>query len=346
MASASTKPILSVLSGHAQTVPPVWLMRQAGRYLPEYREIRARARDFLDFCYTPSLATEATLQPIRRYGFDGAILFADILLILDAMGLGVRFAAGEGPLVEAIQGPADLEKVAPETVRDRLSPVYETVRRVRAGLPEETTLIGFAGSPWTVALYAIEGRGGTDKKTAKLWAHQRPAELAAVLDRIADATIAYLTAQVDAGAQVLMLFESWAEGLPDNVFRDIVIGPNRRIVAGLRAAGVRVPVIGFPRGAGAMLGEFHAGSGVDAVGLDTAAVPAHVMASLPAGVAVQGHLDPLLLIAGGEALDQRVRALKQAYAGRPHIFNLGHGILPETPPENVERMLRVLREEG
>lgn len=342
----ANKPLLNVLKGEVRATPPAWLMRQAGRYLPEYREIRGKARDFLDFCYTPSLATEATLQPIRRFGFEGSILFADILLILDALGLGVRFEVGEGPLVEAINSPADLERVRAEAARERLSPVYETVRRVRAALPAETTLIGFAGSPWTVGLYAIEGRGGTEKKTAKLWAHGRSEELSAVLDRIADATILYLEAQVSAGADVLMLFESWAEGLPDDIFREVVIRPNARIVAGLRARGVTCPIIGFPRGAAGMIDVYVRETGVTALGLDTAAVSHHVNAVLPASVPVQGHLDPLALIAGGERLDARVRALREAYSGRPHIFNLGHGILPETPIAHVERLLRVLRETG
>ena len=344
MASTGNKKILSVLAGKPEPIPPVWLMRQAGRYLPDYRELRGRARDFLDFCYTPSLATEVTLQPIRRFGFDGAILFADILLILDALGLGVRFEPGEGPIVEQISGVADLERVSVTTAVDRLSPVYETVQRVRSALPSETTLIGFAGSPWTVGLYAIEGRGGTDKKTAKLWAHQRPEDLARVLDRLADATVDYLKAQADAGAEVLMLFDSWAEGLPDDVFREIIIRPTRRLVDALRVAGVEQPVIGFPRGCGAMLAEYYRETGVTGVGLDTAAVPSVVNATLPEHVPVQGHLDPLLLIAGGERMDKRVRELREAYAHRPHIFNLGHGITPDVPPEHVGRLVNVLRE--
>ncbi len=344
MAETVTKPMLKVLGGEKLSPPPVWLMRQAGRYLPEYRELRGKAKDFLDFCYTPSLATEVTLQPIRRYGFDGAILFADILLILDALGLGVRFEPGEGPIVEQISSVADLERVTIRAAADRLSPVYETVSRVRSALPAETTLIGFAGSPWTVALYAIEGRGGTDKKTAKLWAHQRPQDLVRVLDRLADASVDYLKAQVDAGADVLMLFDSWAEGLPDDIFREIIIRPTRRLVDGLRAAGVKVPIIGFPRGCAAMLAEYHRETGVTAVGLDTAASPAYVNAALPSGVPVQGHLDPLLLIAGGERMDARVRSIREAYSDRPHIFNLGHGITPDVPPENVARLLSVLRE--
>lgn len=344
MASSVTKPLLSVLGGKPAEKPPVWLMRQAGRYLPEYRELRSKARNFLDFCYTPSLATEVTLQPIRRYGFDGAILFADILLILDALGLGVEFVQGTGPVVEQIEKASDLERTSIQTAVDRLSPVYETVSRLSKALPEETTLIGFAGSPWTVALYAIEGRGGTDKRAAKLWAYQKPEELEAVLNRLADASVGYLKAQVDAGAEVLMLFDSWAEGLPDDVFREIIIAPTSRLVEGLRSAGVTVPIIGFPRGAGAMIGEYVEKTGVNALGLDTAAVPSDINARLPESFPVQGHLDPLLMVEGGERMRQRARELVNAYRGRPHIFNLGHGITPDVPPEHVADLVKTLRE--
>lgn len=343
--ATSVKKLLAVLSGEAVKPPPVWMMRQAGRHLPEYLETRARAKDFLDFCYTPSLATEATLQPIRRYGMDGAILFADILLILDAMGLKVAFEKGEGPLVEQISGPADLGRVTPQKAADRLAPVYETVSRVKAALPPSTTMIGFAGSPWTVSLYAVEGRGKTDKSTAWRWAHGRPDDLAAVMDQVIDATAYYLARQVEAGADALMLFDSWAEGLPDNIFREVVIHPTKKLVDRLREMGVTVPVIGFPRGAGVMLPEYVRDTGVTAVGLDTAVSPAFINAELPSGFPVQGHLDPLLLIEGGGRLDARVRELLDAYKGRPHIFNLGHGIRPETPIAHVERVLELIRTE-
>jgi len=339
----TVKNLLEVLSGAAVKPPPVWMMRQAGRHLPEYLETRARSKDFLDFCYTPSLAAEATLQPIRRYGMDGAILFADILLILDAMGLGVTFEKGEGPLVEQISEPADLKRVSVQTAADRLSPVYETVARVKAALPSSVTLIGFAGSPWTVSLYAVEGRGKTDKSLAWRWAHGRPDELAAVMDQIGEATAHYLARQVEAGADALMLFDSWAEGLPDNIFREVIIKPTQKLVTRLREMGITVPVIGFPRGAGVMLPEYVRETGVTAVGLDTAASPAFVNAGLPAGFPVQGHLDPLLLIEGGARLDARVLELLDAYRGRPHIFNLGHGIRPETPIAHVERVLDLIR---
>lgn len=341
--AGSVKKLLAVLSGESVKPPPVWMMRQAGRHLPEYLETRARAKDFLDFCYTPSLASEATLQPIRRYGMDGAILFADILLILDAMGLNVAFEKGEGPLVEQVSSPADLARVAPQKAADRLAPVYETVSRVKAALPDTATLIGFAGSPWTVSLYAIEGRGKTDKSMAWRWAHGRPEDLAAVMDQVSEATAHYLARQVEAGAEALMLFDSWAEGLPDNIFREVIIQPTRKLVARLREMGITVPVIGFPRGAGVMLPEYVRDTGVTAVGLDTAASPGFVNSQLPEGFPVQGHLDPLLLIEGGGRLDARVRELLDAYAGRPHIFNLGHGIRPETPIAHVERVLDLIR---
>lgn len=343
MTAETGKKFLEVLSGKAVSPPPVWMMRQAGRHLPEYLETRARARDFLDFCYTPSLAAEATLQPVRRYGMDAAILFADILLILDAMGLDVRFEKGEGPLVETISAAADLGRVKPQAAADKLSPVYETVSRVKAALPDSCTLIGFAGSPWTVTLYAIEGRGKTDKSMAWRWAHGRPDELAAAMDLVGEATAQYLARQVEAGAEALMLFDSWAEGLPDNIFEEVIIAPTRKLVARLRAMGVTVPIIGFPRGAGVMVPAYVASTGVSGVGLDTAAAPAFINRELPAGFPVQGHLDPLLLIEGGARLDARVDQLLDAYRGRPHIFNLGHGVRPETPIAHVEQVLNRIR---
>ena len=340
---SKSRKLLSVLNGTRETPAPVWMMRQAGRHLTEYLELRARARDFLDFCYTPALASEATLQPVRRYGMDGAILFADILLILDAMGLGVSFEKGEGPLVERIEAPSDLRRVPAQKAADRLAPVYETVSRVKAALPPECTLIGFAGSPWTVALYAIEGRGKTDKSMAWRWAHGRPDDLADVMAQIAESTALYLARQVEAGADALMLFDSWAEGLPDNIFREVITRPTQLLTKHLRDMGITVPIIGFPRGAGVMLPDYAAAAGVDAVGLDTAAVPSFVNASLPEEMPVQGHLDPLLLVEGGARLDARVLELLDAYKSRPHIFNLGHGIRPETPVAHVERVIELIR---
>lgn len=343
MTGVSDKSLLQVLAGHRPQRTPMWMMRQAGRHLPEYLELRGRAKDFLDFCYTPSLASEATLQPIRRYGMDGAILFADILLILDAMGLDVRFEKGVGPLVEQITSASDLTRTPAVTAADRLSPVYETVRRVKADLPDETTLIGFAGSPWTVGLYAIEGRGKTDKSAAKRWVYEQPDELAGTLDALVEATAHYLAAQVEAGAEALMLFDSWAEGLPDDVFQTIIIDPTKKLVDRVRALGVTVPIIGFPRGAGVMAPLYFEKTGVTGLGLDTAVSPGFINEKLAPSVPVQGHLDPLLLIAGGPKLDQRVDELLEAYSGRPHIFNLGHGVMPETPIPHVEQVVARVR---
>lgn len=338
------KPLLQVLEGTPRNPPPVWMMRQAGRHLPEYLELRARAKDFLDFCYSPSLASEATLQPIRRYGMDGAILFADILLVLDALGLDVRFEKGVGPLVERIETAAGLTRTTHARAVDRLSPVFETVIRVKRQLPETTTLIGFAGAPFTVLLYAIEGRGKTDKSAARSWIYEKPDEMRAALSEIVEITALYMKAQVEAGAEALMIFESWAEGLPNDVFRELVIEPNTALVARLRALDVSVPIIGFPRGAAGMLAPYVAETGVSGVGLDTAVVPSDVTRDLPVNFPVQGHLDPLLLRAGGERLVARVRELLAAYEGRPHIFNLGHGVLPDTPISHVELVLKTIRE--
>ncbi|MEO0923585.1 MAG: uroporphyrinogen decarboxylase [Pseudomonadota bacterium] len=343
MANTAEKPLLSTLMEAVKTEPAIWMMRQAGRHLEEYLEVRSKAKDFLDFCYTPSLASEATLQPIRRYGMDGAILFADILLILDAMGRNVRFEPGIGPIVEKVSSGSDLKTVPPQTVAQRLGPIYETVSRVKSALPKETTLIGFAGSPWTVALYALEGRGKTDKSEARLWAHGKSDMLQELLSDIVEASAHYLKRQADAGADALMLFDSWAEGLPNDVFSDIIIEPTKALVARLRGLGVTCPIIGFPRGAAYMIGAYVEQTGVSAVGLDTAAVPDMVNDLLPKNFPVQGHLDPLLLLAGGERLDQRVRYLIEAYRDRPHIFNLGHGVLPATPVPHVERVVDLVR---
>lgn len=338
------KTLLNVLRGERQDPSPVWMMRQAGRHLPEYLELRARAKDFLDFCYSPSLAAEATLQPIRRYEMDGAILFADILLILDAMGRKVEFVAGEGPRVEPIRTAAELDRRPLEAVLAKLAPVGETVERVSSRLSERTTLIGFAGAPWTVAIYAIEGKGGTDKTFPRQFGYQNPHELDAILDLLVEASAHYLAMQANAGADALMLFESWAEGLPEDAFERWVIRPTKALVSRLRGMGVDLPIIGFPRGCGSLLNSYAERTGVSAVGLDTAASLSWADRSLPKGFPVQGNLDPLRLLAGGDGLEDRVREILQRLKGRPHIFNLGHGVLPETPIENVERVLRVVRQ--
>jgi uroporphyrinogen decarboxylase len=344
MADFSSSRFLKVLNGKPSTPVPIWMMRQAGRHLPEYLELRSQAKDFLDFCYSPSMAAEATLQPIRRYDMDAAILFADILLILDVIGLEVRFEKGVGPIVETVETEADLGRTTIETAVQRLSPVYETVSRVRSSLDNDKALIGFCGAPWTVALYAIEGRGGTDKSTARSWAYTKPHLLKQLLDLLVEASAQYLAEQVKAGANAVMIFESWAEGLPSDLFQSLVVQPNAALVNRLRALGVTVPILGFPRGAATMLASYTDQVAVNGVGLDTAIDPGHALKAVPETMAVQGHLDPLLLIAGGEAMDHRVRELLRAYQGRPHIFNLGHGVRPETPIKNVERVVELVRQ--
>lgn len=290
------------------------------------------------------MAAEATLQPIRRYGMDAAILFADILLILDAMGLEVRFEKGVGPIVEKVESAADLNRASVETAVQRLSPVYGTVDRVREKLDEDKALIGFCGAPWTVALYAIEGRGGTDKSSARGWAYSRTDLLEQLLDQLIEISAHYLAAQVKAGADALMIFESWAEGLPSDLFQTLVVDPNAKLVARLRELGVTVPIIGFPRGAATMIESYATQVAVNGIGLDTAIDPNHVVKVVPETMAVQGHLDPILLIEGGAAMETRVREILDAYKGRPHIFNLGHGVRPETPIKNVERVVEIVRE--
>ena len=346
MAGAESSLFIKTVQGEKSARPPVWLMRQAGRYLPEYREIRSTSKGFLDFCYTPSLSVEATLQPLRRFPLDAAILFADILLILDAMDRGLQFLEGEGPVLNPLERAIDLDKVPLAKIMARVSPVMETVERLKQQLEPGFPLIGFAGSPWTVAVYAIEGRGGTDKKKPKLWAYQKPEELDHVLDIITRVTEEYLVTQVQAGADALMLFDSWAENLPTDVFRRVVIEPTRKLVAGLRARGVTVPIIGFPRGAGAMIAEYVSATGVNALGLDTGQVPEFVNSALPAGFPVQGHLDPLSMIAGGDHMIRRTDELIALYKDRPLVFNLGHGITPDAKPEHVEQLTKHIRSLG
>lgn len=318
-------------------------MRQAGRHLPEYLELRARAKDFLDFCYSPSMAAEATMQPIRRYDMDAAILFADILLILDALGLDVRFEKGVGPIVETVETAKDLQRTTIQTAVQRLSPVYETVDRVRSELSRDKALIGFCGAPWTVALYAIEGRGGTDKSQARIWAYNKLEELKGLLEVLVEASAHYLKAQADAGANALMIFESWAEGLPSDLMDDLVIKPNAALIKRVRELGVTVPVIGFPRGAATKLPDYIEHVPANAFGLDTAIAPEFVSSRLDKSVAVQGHLDPLLIVAGGQAMEERVLEILEAYKDRPHVFNLGHGVTPPTPIKNVERVVEIVR---
>lgn len=336
-----TKPLLRVLAGERLDPPPVWLMRQAGRYLGEYREVRARAGSFLHLCYTPDLAAEVTLQPIRRFGFDAAILFSDILVVPHALGQTLWFAEGEGPRLAPRMAETALEALTPAP--ERLEPVLETVRQVKAALPPEVTFIGFAGAPWTVATYMVEGRGSRDQATARSMAYQEPERFGQLIDAIVDQTISYLLGQIAAGVEVVQIFDSWSGTLSPEQFRAWVIAPTRRIVDAIREKHPGFPVIGFPKGAGAKLVEYARETGVSAVGLDETVDPAWANAALPEGLPVQGNLDPLALRAGGAALDRAVDAIREALDGRPHIFNLGHGILPDVPVAHVEQLLSRLR---
>ncbi|MGA2494295.1 MAG: uroporphyrinogen decarboxylase [Roseiarcus sp.] len=343
---APTKPLLAALSGVRQPVPPLWLMRQAGRYLPEYRAIRSKAKSFLDFCYTPELATEATLQPIRRFGFDAAILFSDILVAPDALGQRVSFEEGEGPRLKPIETAADLAALRDAPDWSRLAPVFETVTRARATLTDDVALIGFCGAPWTVASYMIAGRGTPDQAPARLFAYRNPDLFAALIDMLVEFSAAYLERQLRAGAEAVQIFDSWAGVLPPAEFERWCVAPIAGIVAKLRAALPAAPIIAFPRGAATQLGKFAAIDGLAAIGLDTAVDPRVAAAALPARFALQGNLDPLALIVGGRALDEGVDRTLLGFAGRAHVFNLGHGILPETPIAHVERLVARLRAAG
>lgn len=340
---STEKTMLRTLRGEVLSTPPLWLMRQAGRYLPEYRETRAEAGSFLDLCDRPDLATEVTLQPIRRYGFDASILFADILLIPRALGQKLWFETGEGPRLDPVMDGAALAALTMDGLHNRLEPVYETVERLSGALPPETTLIGFAGAPWTVATYMIAGRGTPDQAPAKQLAWTDPDTMTAMMDLLVEATTAYLLKQVEAGAEVIQLFDTWAGGLPESLFDDLVIKPTAKIVAALKAAHPDLPVIGFPRGVGALSEIYMRQTGIDAIGLDSGQSLSFAKEKLQPLGAVQGNLDPLLLIAGGDAMDREVDRIKEALSGGPHIFNLGHGIKPETDPANVDRLVKRVR---
>ena len=341
------KPLLQVLAGEPVWPPPIWLMRQAGRYLPEYREIRAKAGDFIALCTAPKLAAEVTLQPIRRFGFDGAILFSDILMVPWALGHGLRFAEGEGPVLPKFLDTAGLSALSLDRLDREVAPILETVSRVAAGLKAEghdrTALIGFAGSPFTVACYMVEGGGSKDFSATRRLAYADPALFSGLIDLLVEATVRYLSAQVDAGAETVMLFDSWAGVLSPSLFRAHVIRPTASIVSALKAKFPALRIIGFPRLAGAMLAEYVAATGVDAVAMDTSVDPARASAELPATVAVQGNLDPMALLAGGEALSGQALSVLKATRGRPAIFNLGHGIVPQTPPAHVAQLVELVR---
>ena len=341
-----SKPLLAALRGEAQPVPPVWLMRQAGRYLPEYRALREEKGGFLALATDPDAATEVTLQPIRRFGFDGAILFSDILMVPWAMGQELTFGPGEGPrLHPRLDGRAAIERLG-EVDQARLEPIYATVRRVAAALPAEVTFLGFAGSPWTVATYMIAGQGSKDQAEARTLAYADPGAMAVLVDRIVELTVEYLARQHEAGVEAVQLFDSWAGSLSPAQFERWVIAPNAAITARLRARCPGLVVIGFPKGAGGKLAAYARETGVDAVGLDETVDPVWADAVLPAGLPVQGNLDPLALMAGGAALDEGISYVLDAFAGRPHVFNLGHGIGQHTPIAHVEALLARVRGRG
>jgi uroporphyrinogen decarboxylase len=344
---AAEKPFLAPFEGRAVKTPPVWLMRQAGRYLPEYREVRGQAGGFLKLCYTPQFACEVTLQPIRRYGFDAAILFSDILVVPDAIGQKVEFLEGEGPRLEPIRDAKDLAKLDPVKAGVKYDIIADSVARIRAGLPAETALIGFCGAPWTVATYMINGKGSTDQAATRLFAYRHRALFQQLMDTLVATSIDYLDRQVKAGADVIQIFDSWAGTLPEHEFDQWVIEPNMAIVAGLKKLHPTIPVIGFPRGAAVRKAkDFRDRTGVDGISCDTAMPLADMVALSKDGHVVQGNLDPLLLVAGGQPMINRTREIIDALAGRPFIFNLGHGIVPETPPDHVGQLVKLIRSTG
>jgi uroporphyrinogen decarboxylase len=338
------KPLLRVLAGERLTVPPVWLMRQAGRYLPEYRAVREKAGGFLDLCFNPELAAEVTLQPVRRFGFDAAILFSDILVVPLALGRKVEFLAGEGPKLEALNdevGFASLHDELDETV---VAPVYETVRRVRAALDEKTTLIGFCGAPWTVATYMVAGEGTSDQAPARLLAHRNPGLYERLIRRLTEASVDYLIGQLKAGAECVQVFDTWSGVLSPEQFSRWCITPMQNIVAGVRAEIPDAKIIGFPRGAGMLAWPYiNMTGGINAIGLDWTYDRSIAAEMFQQKLAVQGNVDPLALLAGGDALDKEVDETLREFSSGPHIFNLGHGIVPETPIAHVERMLKRIR---
>ncbi len=343
MPQSATKPFIDVLTGQRQAIPPVWMMRQAGRYLPEYREVRAKAGGFLDLCFNPELAAEVTLQPIRRFGFDAAIIFSDILVIPYALGRSVRFEVGEGPRLEPLDDPGKVTTLATHADFGKLAPVFEALRIVRGALDPKIALIGFCGAPWTVATYMVAGHGTPDQGPARMMAYRHPEAFAKIIDVLVESSIEYLLAQLAAGANVLQIFDTWAGVLPPAEFARWSVEPTRRIVEGVRAKVPDAKIIGFPRGAGAQLPGYVEATGVNAVSIDWTAEPAFIRERVQSRVAVQGNLDPLVLITGGAALDRAVDNVLANFAAGRLIFNLGHGIQPETPIAHVEQMLKRVR---
>ena len=338
-----TKKMLVTLNGQKTNTPPLWLMRQAGRHLKEYLEIREKAKNFLEFCYTPDLAVEATLQPIRRYGFDAAILFSDILVIPDALGQQVEFVPGTGPKLEAISSFDELEKLSKDGLHDHLSPVYEAIGKICCELPEETILIGFAGAPWTIATYVVEGGGSKNYLKTRKWAYDAPDEFGVLIDILVDATADHLIRQIESGVEVVQLFDSWAGVLPPSQFVKWSIEPAKKIITRIRAKHPDIPIIGFPRGAGLLYQRFVQETGVNAISIDATVPVTWAAKNLQPYCVVQGNLDNLALLTGGPAMEAEVAHILAAFADGPFIFNLGHGILPETPVPHVKKLIELVR---
>lgn len=337
-------PFLKPFAGQVADTPPIWLMRQAGRYLPEYREVRAKAGTFLDLCYNPALAAEVTLQPITRFGFDAAILFSDILIVPHALGQHVDFKEGEGPVLEPIGSADDLCRLDTGKTVDKFGLIYETVARARDRLPRETALIGFCGAPWTVSTYVVGGKGSPDQAAARLFAYRDPEAFSRLIDILTSTSIEYLSGQILAGADVVQIFDTWAGSLPVDQLERWVIDPTRRIVKAINARHPDVPIIGFPRAAGVHVPHYIDETGVDGIGVDAAMpIPELKERIADLGVVLQGNLDPLLLVIGGAAMEARIDAILEEAEGAPFVFNLGHGIVPQTPPAHVARLVEIVR---
>jgi uroporphyrinogen decarboxylase len=336
-------PFLKALSGQPNSPPPIWLMRQAGRYLPEYREVRSRVASFLDLCRTPELSAEVTLQPLRRFDLDAAIVFSDILIVPFAMGQKIEFVEGEGPRLDPIRDGKALASLDAENVEPKLAPVYETLERVCASLPRTVPVIGFCGAPWTVATYMVEGHGSKDQAEARLFAYGDPDGFQRLIDLLVEVSTDYLLGQVNAGAGALQIFDSWAGSLPEDEFARWCIEPTRRIVERVNGSAPDIPIIGFPRGSGPLAVRYAKETGVDAIGCDTSLPLGWIKSELQPLLPVQGNLDPLLLVAGGPELDTRVKSTLGSLGEGPFIFNLGHGIQPETPIAHVERLIKLVK---
>ena len=337
------KLLLETLKGNPGDRVPFWFMRQAGRYLPEYREVRATTSSFMEFCYSPDKAAEVTLQPIRRYGMDGAILFADILVVPDGLGQNVWFETGHGPKLTPVHDAATFAELSLAGFHDKVGPVYETVARLKHALAPEVTLLGFAGAPWTVATYMVEGAGSKDHAAARQLGYRDPALFGKLLDMLVDATAAYLCRQIEAGADAVQIFDSWAAALPETVFEAWVIEPTRAIVDKIRREHPETPIIGFPRLSAAQYPHFVDATGVDAVSLDTGVPLDWARETLQSKVCVQGSLDPHLVVAGGKRMEDEALRILDAFKGGPHVFNLGHGFVPQTPPEHVATLSELIK---